>query len=114
MAKGTPTNLQMDIISGLAAGMTSKEICAELSCSSESVRLVKNNPELKALYQKRCFEQFGDLVPLAYRRLKDLLNDESTQGSVVIAACREVFEISKVKELADNTDTQINIKVSYE
>jgi hypothetical protein len=109
-----PTNLQIDIIHGLAAGMSTKEICAELSCSSETVRLVKNNPELKEIYQKRCYDQFGELVPLAYKRLKDLLNCETTQGSVVIAACREVFEISKVKELADNTDKQINIKVSYE
>jgi hypothetical protein len=68
MSKSKTTVLQENIVNGLAAGMTTKEITIELKCSSESVRLVKNNPELKELYKKRCFEQFGDLVPLAYSK----------------------------------------------
>jgi len=108
------TCLQEEIISGLAAGMSTTEISKELKCSRETVRLVKNSPELKEIYKKRCFEQFGDLVPLAYRRLKGLLTDDDTQGSVVLGACKEVIELSGVKELADNSDREIKIVVFYE
>jgi DNA replication protein DnaD len=108
------TCLQEDIVNGLAAGMTISEIAGELNCSKESVRLVKNNPELQETLKRRRHDYFGELVPLAIKRFKKLLTDDETQASVVLGACKEVFEISGFKESADNTNNQINITVSYE
>lgn len=112
--KGKPTVLQMDILDLWVRGLSTKEICGKLDCSDETVRLVKKNEELKKIYYDRQREQVIELIPLAIKRLKNILNDDEVQPNAQIAAVREVFERSHLSELTDSTDSEIKITVSYE
>ena len=112
MAK-SPTVLQMDIIDLWVQGMSRKDIADTLKCTPKTVDNTKADPELKQLYYERCNRQIQDLVPLAITRLQDILNSQSVQGSVMIAAVNTVLDRSNLKELLV-TDNEIKITVSYE
>ena len=112
--KKQPTVLQGNIIKLWADGLSNSEIAAQLACSTESVRSVKKNPDFKKLYFERQHEQIVELVPLAIKRLRTILKDDSVQATAQIAAVREVMERSHLGELMDNTDKEIRITVAYE
>jgi orotate phosphoribosyltransferase-like protein len=114
MAKGNPTVLQLNIVDLWVQGFSTKEICDKLQCSDETVRLVRKNDELKQIYFDRQREQVIDLIPLAVKRLKNILRDDDVQATAQIAAVREVFERAHLSELTDKTDNEIKITVSYE
>jgi hypothetical protein len=117
MAKASgkqPTILQMDIVNLWILGLSVKEIADKLNCSAETVRSVKNNDTYKQIYYDRQREQVVDLLPLAIRRLRDILRDDETQASVSIAAIKEIFDRAHLSELTDNVDKQIQVKISYE
>ena len=106
--------LQLNIVKLWADGLSNSEIAEKLACSTETVRSVKKNAELKQLYYERQRDQIVELIPLAIKRLKNILRDDEVQATAQIAAIREVFERSHLKELMDNTDKEIKITVSYE
>ena len=109
-----PTVLQMDIVENWVAGLTNKEIAEKLDCSTETVRLAKKNDTLKHIYFDRQREQIIELIPLAIKRLRNILRDDDVQATAQIAAVREVFERAHLSELTDNADKEIKITVSYE
>lgn len=108
------TALQMNIIELLAQGKSRPEIAAELKCCLKTVDDVKGDATLKQIYYEKCNDQIETLVPMAISRLKGILEDDSQQGSVHVAAVREVLDRSHLKELLDATDKNINITISYE
>ena len=113
-AKGNPTVLQMDIIDLLSQGLSTKEVCAKLDCSPETIRVIKSNSDLKQLFYNRCREQVSNLIPVAIKRLRNILNDDNALATAHLAACKEVLERSHLSELTDNTNTEIKVTVSYE
>lgn len=108
------TALQMNIIQLLVEGKSRQEITEILGCCLKSIDDAKADPELKRIYYERCNDQIEQLVPTAIRRLKGILEDDTQQGSVHVAAVREVLDRSHLKELLDATDTEIKVVVSYE
>ena len=108
------TQLQMDIVSRMVKGMGRKEIAAELGCSLKTVDDTKADPDLKRLYYEKCNEQIEGLLPIALQRLKGILTDDTQQGSVHVAAVREVLDRSRLRELLDGNASQINVTISYE
>jgi hypothetical protein len=108
------TALQMDIVELMVQGKGRKEIADTLNCGVRTVDDVKADKGLKQLYYERCNQQIEELLPLALRRLKGILTDDKQQGSVHVAAVREVLDRSHLKELLDVTDKQINVVISYE
>ena len=109
-----PTVLQMNIIDLWAQGWKENEIAIRLECSKETVRSVKKNETFKKMFYERQNTQIVELLPLAVQRLKNLLEAKNTQGTVLIAAVREVLERSHLSELMDTTDKEIKITVTYE
>ena len=103
----------MDILDLWVQGLSTREICSKLNCSDETVRLVRKNEELKKIYYDRQREQVIELIPLAIKRLREILRDDEVQATAQIAAVREVFERAHL-ELTDNIDKEIKITVSYE
>jgi uncharacterized protein YjcR len=112
--KGTMTVLQFDIVELWVQGLSAKDISAQLNCSVETVRAVKKNEEYKKMYYDRQREQVIDLIPLAIKRLKNLLGDDDVQASVAIAAIKETLDRANLGALMDNSDKDIKIVVSYE
>lgn len=108
------TALQLNIIELLAEGKSRQEISDILGCCLKSIDDAKGDPELKRLYYEKCNAQVEQLVPLAIQRLHGILKDDSQQGSVVIAAVREVLDRSHLQELLDKPDNEIKVVVSYE
>jgi len=108
------TALQLDIVERWVQGMSTRDICEELKCSAETVRLVKKREDLKEIFYARQREQVIDLIPLAIRRLKDILRDPDTQATAAVGAIKEVFERAHLSELTDNADREIKITVTYE
>jgi uncharacterized protein (DUF433 family) len=114
-AKGkVVTVLNMDIIELWAAGMSNTDISKKLDCSIETVRAVKANNEYKRLFFERQNAQIIELLPLAVKRLSDMLTDDTVQASVQIAAIKEVFDRAHLTELLDAGNKDIKITVSYE
>lgn len=112
--KGQPTVLQQDILDLWVQGVSNKEIAERLNCSVESVRNVKKNDDYKQQFYERQAAQIIELIPLAVKRLRDMLKDDDVQASVQIAAIKEVFDRAHLSELTDSTDNEIKITVSYE
>lgn len=112
MKRGTA--LQMNIVEALAGGKSRKEIAADLKCSLKTVDDVKADPDLRQLYYQKCNDQIEQLLPLALRRLKDILDNDKAQGSVHIAAIKEVLDRSHLKELTNAGDNKIKVVFSYE
>jgi len=108
------TALQMNIVELWAQGKKRQEIATELGCSVPMVDKVKADPELKRAYYERCNAQIEELVPEAIQRLKSILTDDEQQGSVHVAAVREVLDRSHLKELLDVTEKKIEVIISYE
>ena len=111
--KKTPTALQAQIIRLWADGMKSAEIAAKLSCSIESVRLVRKTPIFKEMCNERRREQVFDGVPLAIKRLLDILRDDSQKGSDHIAAAREILERSRLFDSMDAANKEVKINIEY-
>ena len=112
--KNRLTALQLDIVDLWVRGLTSREIADKLECSPETVRLTKKRDDIKQIFYNRQREQIIELMPLAVKRLKNILEDGSVQATAQIAAIKEVFERSHFNELTDNSDREIKITVSYE
>jgi len=110
--KGRPTVLQMDILDLWVQGYKPREIADQLNCSLEVIRLVKNNESYKKLFAERQRGQIIDLVPLAVKRLRAILQDDAVLPSAQIQAIREVFERANIGELTSNSE--IKISVSYD
>lgn len=108
------TALQMNVIELLVQGKSRKDIAAELGCSVKTVDETKGDPELKRLYYEKCNDQIEQLLPLALQRLRGILADDGQQGSVHVAAIREVLDRSHLKDLLDAKDNEIKVVVSYE
>lgn len=108
------TKLQLNIIELLAQGKSRQEIASELGCCLKSIDDTKGDPELKQLYYEKCNAQVETLVPQAIRRLKDIIEDDKQQGSVHIAAVKEILDRSCLKELVEKVDKEIKITVAYE
>lgn len=108
------TALQMNIIELLTQGKSRPQIAEELGCCLKTIDDVKGDTELKRVYYEKCNDQIETLIPMAIKRLKGILEDDSQQGSVHVAACREVLDRSHLKELLDTTDKNVNITISYE
>ena len=108
------TAQQMAILECYAKGMKRKEIAAHVGCNVQTVDKIKADPELKELFYKRCKGEIDELVPLAIKRLKVILESETAQDSVQVAAAREVLDRSYLKELATVTQSDIKLTVSYE
>ena len=108
------TALQMEILDMLVQGKNRHEIAETLSCSLQTVNDVKGDEAFKRQYYERCSAQIEELVPLAIRRLKVILENDGAQSSVHVAAVREVLDRSHLKELLDATEKEIKITVNYE
>lgn len=108
------TVLQMNIIELLAQGKSRPEIAAELGCCLKTVDDVKGDTELKRIYYEKCNDQIETLVPMAIKRLKGILEDDKQQGSVHVAAVREVLDRSHLADLLEQSDKNVNITISYE
>lgn len=108
------TALQMNVIKLLVEGKSRSEIAKELGCCLKTVDDVKADKDLRQLYYQQCNDAVESLVPLAIRRLKNILENDKQQGSVHIAAVKTVLEQSHLKELLDTTDKNVNITISYE
>ena len=109
-----PTVLQMDIIELWAAGVPGADIAAQLGCSVETVNATKKNDTYKRLFYERQNAQIVELLPLAVRRLTEMLKDDTVQAAVQIAAIREVFDRAHLTELLDAGNKDIKITVTYE
>lgn len=114
MAERRTTVQQMNIIQLWVEGKSRKEIADTVGCSLKTVDNTKGDPELKRLYYERCSEQIESLVPVAIKRLRKILHDDKQQGSVHVAALREVLDRSKLKELVNYDNKDITINISYE
>lgn len=117
MAKATgknPTVLQMDIIDLWTQGQSNEEIALRLNCSVQTVKDTKKIDSLKQIFYERQNAQIEELLPLAIKRLTNLLKDDKQMGTVHIAAVREVLDRSHLKELMDNSNKDIKITVTYE
>ena len=117
MSKATgkrPTVLQNDIVELWAAGVGTGDIAERLGCSAETVRSVKANDTFKRIFYERQNAQIVELLPLAVKRLQDMLTGEKVQDSVVIAAIKETFDRAHLTELLDAGGKDIKITVSYE
>lgn len=108
------TTLQMNIVELFVQGKKRKEIADELNCSLKTVDDVKADKDLRQVYYQKCNEQIEQLLPLALRELGEILNNPKTQGSVKIAAIKEVLDRSHLKELTNAGDNKINLVISYE
>lgn len=108
------TALQLNIIELLAEGKSRQEIAEILGCSVQSVSNAKNDDKLKQLYYEKCNDKVEALVPVAIKRLADILADDTQQGSVHVAAVREVLDRSHLKELLDVATKEVKVIVSYE
>jgi transposase len=109
------TTLRLEIIDCLVRGMSRQEIAKELDCSTRTVDRAKNDPELKQQYYERCNEAINDLIPIALKRLRKLLESDKTQATAQVAAVREVLDRSCLKELLNNTENNdIKVVISYE
>jgi DNA replication protein DnaD len=108
-----PTLLQQRIVEMWANGVKNSDIAAELGCSIETVRLVKKNPDLKKNFYERQRENIVGLVPMAINRLKNILQDDKTQASVVIAAIKETLDRANLNEVLDAGDKEIKISIEY-
>lgn len=113
MAK-QPTLLQMNILDMWAKGTKAADIAAELQCSESTVHKAKADPELKQYYYEACNKAIEELVPLAIQRLSKLIKDDKQQGTVAIAAVREILDRSKIKELTEALNANVEIIVKYE
>lgn len=112
MAK-QPTILQMDIIAAWADGLSRSETAERLNCSVAAVDKARNDPDLKRLYCERQQAQIESLVPAALKRLTDIINDDTMQGSVHIAAVREVLDRAHLSELLDRQNADIKVEIKY-
>ena len=108
------TELQYKIIDLLVEGKKRKEVAEIAGCDIQTVDRIKADPDLRQRYYERCQEAIQDLVPLAIYRLRELLRDDKTQGSVHVAATREVLDRTHLREILENTNKEIKIVVSYE
>jgi len=108
------TALQGEIIKLLAQGMKQQEIAAALDCNTDYVYRICADPGLKEAFYKECGAEIEALVPQAIRRLKGLIEDDSQQGSVHVAAVREVLDRSHLAEILDATQKEIRIEIIYE
>ena len=108
------TVLNMDIIELWAQGIPAAEIAIKLNCSVETVNATKKNEVYKKLFYERQNAQIVELIPLAVKRLTDMLKDDSVQASVQIAAIKEVFDRAHLTELLNTDNKDIKITVSYE
>ena len=108
------TAQQMAIMEYLAKGMKRQEIAAAVGCNVQTVDRVKADPALKEAYYKRCKGEIDDLVPLAIKRLKAILESETAQSSVQVAAIREVLDRSYLKDLMTVTQSDIKLRITYE
>lgn len=113
MAK-QPTVLQMNILDEWAKGETAAEIAKKLNCSVSTVTKAKADPELKLYYYEACNKAIEELVPLAIQRLSKLIKDDKQQGAVHVAAVREILDRSKIKELTEALNANVEITVKYE
>jgi len=109
-----PTVLHMDIIELWAQGVSNKEIAARLKCSTETVIATKQNEVYKKMFYERQNAQIVELVPLAIKRLTEMLKDDRVQASVQIAAIKEVFDRAHLTELLDVGNKDVRITVTYE
>ncbi|MDR1754220.1 MAG: hypothetical protein LBR74_04855 [Eubacterium sp.] len=109
-----PTALQAQIIKLWADGLSSSAIAAHLSCSTESVRLVKKNSDFRKRFFELQRENVAELLPLAISRIKKILQDDDASAAVHASAARDVLERFNVREKDDTAESNINIKVSYE
>lgn len=108
------TALQLNIIELLSQGISRQDIANKLGCCLKSIDDAKGDPELKRMYYEKCSDAVEQLIPLAIRRLRGILEDDKMQGSVHVAAVREVLDRSHLKELLDKVDKEIKVTVSYE
>jgi len=112
------TAQQMAIITNLQAGLTRNEISAIVGCDVQTVSRIKTklkkNPELLDTLYKRCGAKIDELVPAAIERLERLIHDDSQQGSVHVAAAREILNRSRIDDMQGVNDKAIEITVKYE
>lgn len=94
--------------------MNNADIAAQLGCSVETVRSVKANDVFKRQFYEQQNAQIVELIPVAVKRLADMIKDDSVQASVHISAVKEVLDRAHLTDLLDNTDKNIKITVSYE
>ena len=111
------TAQQMAIITNLQAGLTRNEVAAAVSCDVQTVSRVKkklkDNPELLDTLYRRCGAKIDELVPAAIARLERLINDDMQQGSVHVAAAREILNRSRIDEMQGVNDKAIEITVKH-
>ena len=108
------TELQYKVIDLWVQGVSRQEIADTLGCSLVTVDQTKADPVLKQRYYERCNAQIEELVPMAISRLRAILSDDKQQGSVHVAATREVLDRSHLKELLDVANKEIKVIISYE
>ncbi|MDR1754261.1 MAG: LuxR C-terminal-related transcriptional regulator [Eubacterium sp.] len=112
--KQPKTALHGEIINLWVSGLSNAGIAAQLGCSTETIRNVKKNPDYKQTYFEKQREQITELIPLAVKRLRDILTSNKHNGSTHIAAVREVLERSHLTELTANPDKEIKVTINYE
>jgi IS30 family transposase len=113
-AKGKITTvLQLRIMELWADGHSVASIASALDCSEETVKNAKKLESVKQAYYERQNAQITELLPMAVKRLRDILRDDDIQASVQIAAIKEVFDRTHLDKLYENVDKEIKISIEY-
>ncbi len=114
MSKPEITALQQSVLDCLALGMGTKEIAAECNCSEISVKKIRTNKKLRAIYSEACYDVIRGLVPRAVKELDRIISDPQAMDNLKLAAIKQVLEISRISDAAGAVQQDINITVSYE
>jgi Trp operon repressor len=89
-----------------------REIASELGISVQQLKYLTQSDDFKAVYEEY-FSELGhdprlkatragmvDLLPLAYSRFQDLLENTNTPATVLLKSIEKVFELNSVKPQA--------------
>lgn len=108
------TALQLEIIEKLTDGLSQAATAEQLGCSPKTVCSVYNDPDIKVLYFQRCADKVQGLVPVAIKRLADILADDEVQPSVHIAAVREVLDRANLEQFIEEKKAEpIKVEIEY-
>lgn len=108
------TELQANILSLWAGGIKPAVIAEQLKCSRNTVYSIMRRKETRKLFYQAQAEGIRDLVPLAIKRLKDVLEDKKTPAPTVVTAAREVLDRARVNEQAGLVENEISVTVVYQ
>ena len=66
------------------------------------------------LYFEEISAEVLTLLPVALRRLREILENDDEKGTVYMAAIREVFDLSNIAENIEGDEKEIRVEIVYE